>query len=158
MSLLAAAPDDGNAGTAFAPCDAARGAGQPVPVSASAAAPGVAPLVDPAALQDLSVQLESPAVAKGFARDYAKMWEQRYRSLASALERRDEAASLDAVLSVRTSSEMVGGLRLAQLAGELEMAIRAGDLEHARSLLGDVAERGGETMDELQFSYVFRDS
>lgn len=97
-------------------------------------------------------------MATGFARDYAKMWDRRYLSLASALERRDEAAALDAVLSVKTSSAMVGGLRLAQLAGELETAIRAGDLEHAQSLLGDVAERGGETMDELQFGYILRDS
>ena len=38
-------------------------------------------------------QLESPAVAKGFARDYAGMWDQRYHALASALDRRDQAGS-----------------------------------------------------------------
>ena len=119
--------------------------------------PAAPPLVDPAALQDLGAQLDSPAVAKGFARDYAKMWDQRYRALASALERRDLAASMDAVLSLKTSSAMVGGLRLAQLAGELENALRAGDMGHALSLLRDVAKRGGETVDELQFSYVLWD-
>lgn len=137
--------------------------GLPAPALTAASAlvadlPAVAPLVDPAALQDLGVQLDSPAVAKGFARDYTKMWDQRYRSLASALERGDLAGSMDAVLSLKTSSAMVGGLRLAQLAGELEGALRAGNIDHALSLLHDVAERGDETVDELQFSYVLWDS
>ncbi len=170
MSLPSACPDDGDAGIALAPTTSP---GLPAPAltasSAAAAFPEVfpevlpedlpaAPLVDPAALQDLGAQLENPAVAKGFARDYTRMWDQRYRSLASALERGDLAGSMDAVLSLKTSSAMVGGLRLAQLAGELENALRAGDIGRALSLLRDVAARGGETVDELQFSYVLWDS
>ncbi|MDF9751055.1 Hpt domain-containing protein [Arthrobacter sp. ES3-54] len=159
MSLPSACPDDGDASIALAPTNSP---GQPVPAftasSAPAALPAAPPLVDPAALQDLGAQLDSPAVAKGFARDYTRMWDQRYRSLASALERGDLAGSMDAVLSLKTSSAMVGGLRLAQLAGELESALRAGDMGHALALLRVVAERGGETVDELQFSYVLWDS
>jgi len=167
MSLPSACPDDGDAGIALAPTTSP---GLPAPaLTASSAAevfpevltedlPPAAPLVDPAALQDLGAQLENPAVAKGFARDYTRMWDQRYRSLASALERGDLAGSMDAVLSLKTSSAMVGGLRLAQLAGELENALRAGDIGRALSLLRDVAARGGETVDELQFSYVLWDS
>ncbi|WP_427129797.1 Hpt domain-containing protein [Pseudarthrobacter sp. S9] len=160
MSLPAACPDDGTAGTELAP-DASpcvSGVAGPAAAPAAVPAPAAAPLVDPAALQDLGAQLDSPAVAEGFARDYAKLWDRRYRSLASALERRDQAGSLDAVLSLKTSSAMVGGVRLAQLAGEVEDAIRAGDMDGARSLLCDVAERGGETVDELQFSYVVWES
>jgi hypothetical protein len=171
MSLPSASPADGNASVALAPTDtpvppepalpasrarAVLTAAVPaVPVPGGPAAP---PLVDPAALQDLGAQLENPAVAKGFARDYTRMWDQRYRSLSSALERGDLAGSMDAVLSLKTSSTMVGGLRLAQLAGELENALRAGDIGRALSLLRDVAVRGGETVDELQFSYVLWDS
>ena len=161
MSLPSACPDDGDASIALAPTNSP---GLPVPAftasSAPAALPAAAapPLVDPAALQDLGAQLDSPAVAKGFARDYTRMWYQRYRSLASSLERGDLAGSMDAVLSLKTSSAMVGGLRLAQLAGELENALRAGDMGHALTLLNDVAQRGGETGDELQFSYVLWDS
>ena len=159
MSLPSVCPDDGNASIGLA---STASTGLPaqdliasVPPSSSCA---TAPLVDPAALQDLGAQLDSPAVAKGFARDYTRMWDQRYRSLASALQRRDLAGSMDAVLSLKTSSAMVGGLRLAQLAGELEAAIRAGDVDRALSLLCDVAERGDETVDELQFSYVLWES
>ncbi|MGY3378817.1 HPt (histidine-containing phosphotransfer) domain-containing protein [Arthrobacter sp. TE12231] len=160
MSLPSACPDDGDASMVLAPT-ASPGLPAPALTASSAlvaAPPAAAPLVDPAALQDLGVQLDSPAVAKGFARDYTKMWDQRYRSLASALERGDLAGSMDAVLSLKTSSAMVGGLRLAQLAGELEVALRAGDMDHALSLLHDVAERGDETVDELQFSYVLWES
>ena len=187
MPSPSAYPDDGSAGLVLAP-EAASGVptGLP-PIPDVATAPGLAealtlaaapatspgdpcalkdpthavdpaPLVDPAALQDLGDQLENPALAKGFARDYAKMWDQRYAALASALERRDLPGSLDAVLSLKTSSVMVGGLRLAQLAGELEGVLKAGDMDRALSLLLDVAQRGGETLDELQFSYVLWES
>jgi hypothetical protein len=145
MSFLSAA-DDGDASTAFSPGSFPGGAGPAVPEWA--------PLVDPAALQDLGAQLESPSVAKGFARDYAKMWDQRYNCLASALDRRDEAGSLEAVLSLKTSSAMVGGVQLARLAGELEDAVRGGDMDRASALLAEVAESGSETVDELQYSYI----
>ena len=157
MSLPSACPDDGIAGTALAAATT-PGLAEPAAPEDPAASGDPAPLVDPAALQDLGVQLDSPAVAKGFARDYTRMWDQRYRALAAALERGDLAGSMDAVLSLKTSSAMVGGLRLAQLAGELEGALREGDLDRALAFLHDVAERGGETVDELQFSYVLWDS
>ena len=144
------APDGSDANTAFTLGPLPRGAGPAVPE--------VAPLVDPAALQDLGAQLESPSVAKRFARDYARMWDQRYSCLASALDRRDKAGSLEAVLSLKTSSAMVGGVQLARLAGELEAAVRGGDMDRATSLLGEVAERGSETVDELQYSYIIWES
>ena len=53
---------------------------RPVPARPPAAVEVVRPLVDPSALKDLGSQLDSPAVAKGFARDYARMWDQRYQS------------------------------------------------------------------------------
>ena len=149
MSFLSA-PDDGDTSAAYSPGAFPGGAGP--------AAPEAAPLVDPAALQDLGAQLESPTLAKGFARDYAKMWDQRYRCLASALDRRDEAGSLEAVLSLKTSSAMVGGVQLARLAGELENAVRGGDMDRASSLLAEVAASGSETLDELQYSYIIWES
>ncbi|QDW30533.1 Hpt domain-containing protein [Arthrobacter sp. KBS0702] len=151
MSLLAACPDDGKTGPLAAGDAPAGGAITAAPDS------GAAPLVDPTALQDLGEQLNSAAVAKGFARDYAQMWDQRYDALATSLDRRDQAAALDAVLSLKTSSSMVGGLRLAELAAELEEVIRAGSLAQAASRLDDVAARGNATVDELQFSYILWD-
>lgn len=147
-------PEDGGANTALSGEATASGASLNV---REAADPAVPPLVDPAALQDLGTQLDSPSAAKGFARDYAKMWDRRYSCLASALGRRDQAGSLEAVLSLRTSSEMVGGVQLAGLAAELEAAIRAGDMDRARSLLAEVAESGSDTVGELRKNYDLRD-
>ena len=68
-------------------------------------------------------------------------------------------AALDAVLSLKTSSAMVGGVRLAELAGELEDAIRG--RRHstcARLLLREVAESGNDTVDELQSGYILWES
>lgn len=142
------APDDGDALRDFSADASPCGAGP----ATQPAGVGESPLVDPAALQDLGSQLDCPAVAEGFARDYTNMWDHRYRSLAKSLERGDEAAALDAVLSLKTSSAMVGGIQLAALATELEDAIRLRDDERARLLLHKVAESGNDTVDELQLS------
>lgn len=147
-------PDDGDANTGLSagacPCG-----GAPVPAAADGAA---LPLVDPAALQELGSQLDSPAVAEGFARDYANMWDHRYQALATSLDTGDDAAALDAVLSLKTSSAMVGGVRLAELAGELEDAIRGRETHRARTLLRAVAESGNDTVDQLQHSYELGES
>jgi hypothetical protein len=160
MSCPPAPPVEGPFAPDSTPGSTHVGAALVVPTDApgSGSAPAAPTLVDPAALQELGVQLDSPAVAKGFARDYARMWDRRYDSLASAIGRHDKAAALDAVLSLKTSSAMVGGVHLAQLAGELEAAVRSGDMGQAQSFLGALAERGGQTVDELQFSYVLWDS
>ena len=133
------------------PCPCGAGL---APAEAKDTASGTTPpLVDHTALQDLGSQLDSPDVAKGFARDYTNMWDRRYHSLARSLDSGDDAAALDAVLSLKTSSAMVGGVRLAELAKELEEAIRVRDADLARLLLHEVAESGNETVDELQLSY-----
>lgn len=147
MSFPGAA-NDGDATSGFGGDTAglARGLAPP------AAAGTEPPLVDPAVLDDLGSQLDSPAVAEGFARDYTNLWDRRYQTLASSVTSGDDAAALDAVLSLKTSSAMVGGVRLAERARELEEAIRAGDADQARLLLQEVAESGNETVDELQLT------
>ena len=148
------APDGGDVNTSFS-ADASPGGAGLAPAAARNTVPDTAPpLVDPSALQELGAQLDSPAVAKGFARDYTNMWDRRYHCLANSLDSGDGAAALDAVLSLKTSSAMVGGVRLAELAGELEDAIRVRDTDRARLLLHEIAESGNETIDELQLSYL----
>jgi HPt (histidine-containing phosphotransfer) domain-containing protein len=149
--------DDGDANNGFSAGSCGCGSGI-APASDKDSVPDMTPpLVDPSALQELGSQLDSPAVAKGFARDYTNMWDQRYQSLASSLDSGDQDAAMDAVLSLKTSSAMVGGVRLAQLARALEDAIRVRDADRARSLRREVAESGNETVDELQLSYDLRD-
>lgn len=147
------APDDGDATVGVSADTCPCGAGLAAAETKDAVSGTTPPLVDHTTLQELGSQLESPAVAKGFARDYTNMWDRRYHSLASSLDSGDDAAALDAVLSLKTSSAMVGGVRLAELAKELEEAIRVRDAGLARLLLHEVAESGNDTVDELQLSY-----
>ncbi|UVJ39140.1 Hpt domain-containing protein [Arthrobacter sp. CJ23] len=114
------------------------------------------PILDLAEFQLLEDQVDNPLIARTFAGDFAKLWGIRYEILAAAVERGDSAAALDAILSLRTSSTMVGGVRLARLAAQLEEHIRNSDLREAQPLLKDVAECGHRTVQELKDSYVLR--
>ena len=152
MSFLGSFTGDESAGFVPAP-------------SQPTAAPGPAsnlddadlPLVDLAVLQDLEEQLAHPAVAQKFARDYATLWSQRHQKLAAALKRQDAAAALDAVISMKIASAMVGGLRLSRLAEQLEGFIRRGDLENGYALIAAVELHGSATVKELQENYILAD-
>lgn len=111
--------------------------------------------VDPSVLQNLAEQLRSREVAARFALDYARLWARRQRSVEAALESQDRKAALDAVLSLKVSSAMVGAVRLARLAEKLELLIRGkGDLQGAQAFLVQMAEHGKATVKELQGTYL----
>ncbi|CAN7332707.1 Hpt domain-containing protein [Arthrobacter sp. LjRoot14] len=112
------------------------------------------PLVDWAVLAELEEELGSPVIAWNFARDYTLIWRRRQRALASALEQREQHQALDAVISLRVSAAMIGGMRLAQLAQTLQLLIQEGDLEGGEALLGRVDDYGSGTTRELQRSYL----
>ncbi|MFJ6282846.1 Hpt domain-containing protein [Pseudarthrobacter oxydans] len=132
---------------------------QPGVVPPSGTAPsqeaaGLLPLVDATVLEELEDELAGSGLAQRFARDYAAMWDQRYSRLAAAVESQDRASALDAVISLKITSAMVGGLRLAKLAELLEAVIRRGDFGEGQLLMGRVAEDGGQTVSELQSTYI----
>lgn len=112
------------------------------------------PLVDAAVLEELEDELAGSGLAQRFARDYAAMWDQRYARLAAAVETQDSDSALDAVISLKITSAMVGGLRLAKLAELLEAVIRLGDFGQGLVLMERVAEDGGQTVSELQSTYI----
>ncbi|MFD5276592.1 Hpt domain-containing protein [Pseudarthrobacter sp. NPDC058362] len=112
------------------------------------------PLVNVAVLDDLEAELAGPALAKRFAQDYADMWDQRYTRLASAVERQDVAACLDAAISLKITSAMLGGERLSKLAELLENVVRQGDFGQGRLLMERVAIDGSQTVSELQSTYI----
>ena len=134
----------------------------PVRAEASSLAPGSGvlplggqelPLVDPAVLQDLAEELGQPVMARNFANDYATMWEQRQRFLCDSLTREDRAAALDAVISLKVSSAMVGGRRLAGLAEALETSVRKGDLRDGDSIMAMISFQGHATVQELRLRH-----
>lgn len=114
------------------------------------------PLVDAGVLEDLEEELNGSELALRFARDYAAMWDQRYSRLALAVENQDRATALDAIISLRITSAMVGGLRLARLAEVLESVIRQGDFGQGQALMESVAENGDQTVSELQANYILK--
>ncbi|MBG6179725.1 Hpt domain-containing protein [Arthrobacter sp. CAN_A1] len=107
------------------------------------------PLVDQDTLRALGDQLENPSAVKTFVADFIQVWDERYLKLADTVERRDRDAALEAVLSVRTTSTMVGAARLANLAANLEELIRLGDMDEAVDALPFVQACGLQTIREL---------
>ena len=116
----------------------------------------VLPLLDAAVLEDLEEQLNGTELAVRFARDYAAMWDQRYARLAAAVENQDRASALDAIISLRITSAMVGGVRLVKIAEVLESVIRQGDFGRGQALMERVAENGDRTVSELQANYILK--
>lgn len=114
------------------------------------------PLVDASILQDLEDELNGSELALRFARDYAAMWDTRYSRLAVAVQNQDRASALDAIISLRITSTMVGGVRLARLAELLETVIRKGDFGQGQAMMERVADHGDRTVSELQANYILK--
>lgn len=112
------------------------------------------PLLDAGVLQNLEDDFGQRQMAWKFASDYAAMWRLRQRCLLDSIEREDRAAALDAVISLKVSSAMVGGLRLERLAQRLETIIRKGDLRDGAALLTLISLHGQATVKELQLRYL----
>jgi hypothetical protein len=106
----------------------------------------VPPLLEPSALAELDGEL--PGAARRFAGDFARLWGRRHRRLADAVagSRTDEA--LDAALSLKVSSIMVGAQQLACAAARLESALRSGNGDLAL-LCQEIAECGPRTVASL---------
>lgn len=115
------------------------------------------PLLDAGVLQNIEDELGQRQMAWNFASDYAAMWGLRQRFLLDSFEREDRVAALDAVISLKVSSAMVGGLRLERLAQRLETTIRKGDLRDGAALLALISLHGQATVKELQLRYLQTD-
>lgn len=117
-------------------------------------APEVLPLVDLAVLSQLEHQLNDPGPVRAFARDYIMGFEARYLRLESSIRDQDLVAALDAALSLRNSSAMVGATRLSAMAASFETAVTTVDLASARSALSTIERCGFDTIDELESRYL----
>jgi hypothetical protein len=114
------------------------------------------PLVDSRILEDLEDQLNGSEFAQRFARDYAAMWDERRRRVAAAVQGHDRVSALDTIISLKITSAMVGGLRLARLAEVLEAVIRQGDFRQGQAMMGQVTENGNRTVSELRANYILK--
>ncbi|WP_258805012.1 Hpt domain-containing protein [Pseudarthrobacter sp. NS4] len=127
-------------------------------MSASDGAPR--PLVDKSVLDRLREELEEDeGYCKVFVGNFINCLTDRIARLRLALTTGDLEGSVDAVLSLKTSSQMVGAERLAGLAMELEGEIRTGAREEAAAVvlprlaatfLRPINQCGRQTMHRLQ--------
>lgn len=149
-------PDSAPTSKDVAPGTSLAGSGSATGLAMTHGIPETLPLVDSAVLADLEEQLDGTELALRFARDYAAMWSQRCAKLAAAVKVQDMDAALDAVISLKITSAMVGGLRLARLAELLESVIRQGNFDHGQILMKRVAEDGDQTVSELHATYILK--
>jgi HPt (histidine-containing phosphotransfer) domain-containing protein len=82
-------------------------------------------------LDELGATLH-PAVARRFAVGYEQMLAGRVDRIINALQHQDADKAMDAVLSLKTSSSMVGALALAELCATLQRHLDAGNPPGAR--------------------------
>ena len=102
------------------------------------------PLLDPAVLDRLRTELDDDdGVWKVFVQNFIGHLPNRTERVRLTLTTGDLTGAMDAVLSLKTSSQMVGAERLARLAMDLERSLRdeGTDAEPARILPRLAADR-----------------
>ncbi|MCD4852180.1 Hpt domain-containing protein [Arthrobacter sp. AK01] len=99
-------------------------------------------LVDRTVLTELQAELGGDqAIIGAFVRNYVALLPWRVSRLHRALENLDMEDAMDAVLSLKTSSHMVGAICMNRLATELEISIRLlPNADHLYELAPQVSE------------------
>nr|WP_256871515.1 Hpt domain-containing protein [Paenarthrobacter nitroguajacolicus] len=111
-------------------------------------------MVDPTVLTELQAELGGDqAIISTFIRNYAELLPWRVERLHHALEKLDIEDAMDAVLSLKTSSHMVGAICMSRLATGLEISIRLlpgpAHLDELRALVNEIEHFVPATIREL---------
>ena len=93
--------------------------------------------------------VEHDAMMARFVHDYLELLDHRVSSIRSHLEQRNFMTAHVALLSLESTSVMVGADGLASAAGRLREAVEQGDRDVVPALLAAVGEEAGRTRDEL---------
>ncbi|UCR88409.1 Hpt domain-containing protein [Mycetocola spongiae] len=105
------------------------------------------PLLDPDELDRLCAALNGDHEAcHAFVLSFCERWPQRLKTLRDSVENIQIVGALDAALSLKTSSAMLGALHLNALSGHIEDALRESDRERAGHLLTQIREVGERTV------------
>ncbi len=98
------------------------------------------PLLDPTVLDRLRDELEDDdGVWSLFLHNFISLLPDRTERLRLSLTTGDLAGALDSVLSLKTSSQMVGAERLAELAFDLERSLRSSATDEPERVLPKLA-------------------
>ncbi|MDJ0350025.1 hypothetical protein [Cryobacterium sp. PH29-G1] len=106
----------------------------------------VVPLVDVASLHELCQDLGGDVrIQKRFVNDFIALWQPRAVRLGTALAASDVEAADVVLLSIRSSSTMLGARRLESFATQLHGALRARDLSACARQLPQLSLVGSDT-------------
>jgi hypothetical protein len=116
------------------------------------------PLVSLQVLRALEEELGDASTGRIFVENFIEIWSSRMGRLTVAVRGMDRAAAMDAILSVKISSAMVGAPRLAMLAEEMQHLVRDAvalrTWSEAMVLVGEIDACGRETMQQLTRQYL----
>ncbi|MHA7304950.1 hypothetical protein ACX80E_06860 [Arthrobacter sp. TMN-49] len=113
------------------------------------------PLVCTATLHSLEESLDGEyTLCRNFVCRYVEMWPGRFVRLREAVAAGHHEAALDAALSLRSSSMMVGAARLGELTGDLIRILETGCNAAAATKLAALGRCGNQTACQLTASYV----
>ncbi|MHA7269798.1 hypothetical protein [Arthrobacter sp. HLT1-20] len=113
------------------------------------------PLVCTATLHSLEESLDGEtALCRNFVCRYVDMWPGRFTRIHEAVSAGQSEAAMDAALSLRSSSMMVGAARLGELTSDLIRALEAGCNSAASKKLAALRRCGNQTAGQLSASYV----
>ncbi|TKV25907.1 Hpt domain-containing protein [Arthrobacter sp. NamB2] len=115
-----------------------------------------APLIDLRVLEDMEDDFSDPSVVGRFALDFSATLDGKVRRLEQRLQDGDLAGARDAVLSLTTSSVMVGARRLAQAALAVQRFLSAADLDACRRSITLLRACASDTEHELRATYPRR--
>jgi len=113
------------------------------------------PLVCTATLHSLEESLDGEqALCRNFVCRYVDMWPQRFNRIHDAVTTGHQEDAMDAALSLRSSSMMVGAARLGELTSDLIQLIECGHHAAAATKLAALRRCGNQTTCQLTASYV----
>jgi histidine phosphotransfer protein HptB len=111
----------------------------------------VEPLVDPLVLGRLSAELYGSAeIADRFLSDFIDTWDCRITRLRAAFDAADAEEAFVVLISIRSTSEMVGAVALAAAAGRMQEAVEAGRLAAATQAFSELEGIGTRTMETFR--------
>lgn len=116
------------------------------------------PLVSLQVLRALEEDLGDAETGRIFVENFIEMWSIRIGRLTVAIRMMDRAAAMDATLSIKISSVMVGASRLAMLGEEMQHLVRDAvalrTWSDAKFLVSEIDTCGQETMHQLARQYL----
>lgn len=87
---------------------------------------------------------------RDFVHNFVSLWDTRAQRLAAAMVRPDFDAADIVLLSIRSSSVMIGASALAEASETMRGAVRVRDRDACRTQISEIFDLGKKTMEQLE--------